>query len=89
MNGATKREEVTYACPTCGAGVLLITAATDGRMRGIFCRKCKKRQAVTLIGSTPAPLAPPPPRDVPPRASAHRPPVTPQIETRRIRDHQG
>jgi len=85
--GMMRREEVTYACPACGAGVLLITAATDGTMRGVYCRKCKTRQAVTLIGTTPAPAALPP-RAVPAGVTSQWVTGTPPIETVSIRDRR-
>ena len=47
--------------PAYGGGVLAITKATDGILRGLYCRKWKKRQAVRLISNTPPARPGPPP----------------------------
>jgi hypothetical protein len=88
MSG-TKREEVTYPCPACGQGVLLITDATDTIVRAVFCRACKTRQTLRLRQSPPAPQGPAPARTVSPAVPMPRAPGPPPIETVRIRDRRG
>lgn len=85
MTGAGEGGERNYYC---GAGhLVLITAATGERVRGVYCRECRARVTVNLEG----------------RAEARKPPAAsgvatvgdpalranPPIETARVRPARG